>query len=57
MSRTEKIAIGSILVGLVVLALKGPPLAVSRRALFDRAMAVERRFGLPARGWVKAMRL
>ncbi len=42
---------------LVVLALKGPALAVSRRALFDRAMMVEQRYGLPARGWVKSLRV
>ena len=40
---------------LVVLGLKGPPLAVSRRDLADRATAVQMRFGLPARAWARAI--
>lgn len=42
---------------LVVLALKGPPLRVTRKSLFDRADVVHARYGLPARGWAKAIRL
>ena len=41
---------------LVALALKGPPLRVDRRALFERADAVKARYGLPARGWAKTIR-
>ena len=41
---------------LVVLALKGPPLRVDRRALFERADLVKARYGLPARGWAKTIR-
>ena len=42
---------------LVVLALKGPPLAVSRRELAARAAVVQSRYGLPARAWARAIRL
>jgi spermidine synthase len=41
---------------LVVLALKGPPLRVSRQALFERADTVQAQYALPARGWAKAIR-
>jgi spermidine synthase len=41
---------------LVVLALKGPPLQVARRELFDRADLLRARYGLPARGWAKTIR-
>jgi len=40
---------------LVVLALKGPPLHVSRRALLDRADTVKARYSLPARGWARTV--
>lgn len=42
---------------LVVLALKGPPLQVTRRLLFDRADLVQARYRLPAKGWAKTIRL
>ncbi len=42
---------------LVVLALKGPPLQVTRKALFDRADTVQARYRLPARAWAKTIRL
>jgi spermidine synthase len=42
---------------LVALALKGPPLRVTRKALFERAAAVQARYALPARGWAKTIRL
>ncbi len=41
---------------LVVVALKGPPLRVDRRELFERADHVKARYGLPARGWAKTIR-
>jgi spermidine synthase len=41
---------------LVVLALKGPPLGVSRAELFERADAIQARYSLPARGWAKTIR-
>ncbi|HVL56453.1 MAG TPA: methyltransferase [Burkholderiaceae bacterium] len=40
---------------LILLAFRGPPLAVTRHQLFERALEVERRWRLPARGWVKAL--
>lgn len=40
---------------LVVLALKGPRLRVSRRALLDRADLVKARYSLPARGWARTV--
>ncbi len=40
---------------LVVLALKGQPLTVSRRALFERAAMIRSVYGLPARGWAKSL--
>jgi spermidine synthase len=42
---------------LVVLGLKGPPLAVTRRELAARAALVQARFGLPARAWARAIHL
>jgi spermidine synthase len=42
---------------LVVLALKGPPLTVTRRELAARASAVQARFGLPARAWARTVNL
>ncbi|MGE0803767.1 MAG: spermidine synthase [Lautropia sp.] len=42
---------------LVVLALKGPPLAITRRMLFERALQIEARYRLPARGWAKTIRI
>src|SRR3546814_3401469 len=39
----------------VVLALKGPVLAVSVRRFLDRADAVESAYGLPARQWARAL--
>jgi len=42
---------------LVVLALKGPPLQVTKRLLFDRADLVQARYRLPAKGWAKTIRL
>ena len=41
---------------LVALALKGPPVRVDRRDLFERADLVKARYGLPARGWAKSIR-
>jgi spermidine synthase len=41
---------------LVVLAFAGPPLAVDAARLFERAAQIERRWGLPARGWAQALR-
>ena len=41
---------------LVVLALKGPPLRMTRRELFERADAIQARYSLPARGWAKTVR-
>ena len=41
---------------LVVLALRGPPLAITRRMLFERAIVLEARYRLPARGWAKVIR-
>jgi spermidine synthase len=41
---------------LVVLALKGPPLRVERRELFERADIIRARYGLPARGWANSIR-
>jgi spermidine synthase len=41
---------------LVVLALKGPPVRVDRRELFERADLIKARYGLPARGWAKTIR-
>ena len=40
---------------LVVLALKGPPLGVSRGELFERADAIRACYSLPARGWAKTI--
>jgi spermidine synthase len=40
---------------LVVLALKGPPLRVSRKDLATRAAWIEEQYSLPARRWVKAV--
>ncbi len=40
----------------VLLAFKGPPLAVSWELLARRAREVERRWRLPARGWYEAIR-
>lgn len=42
---------------MVVLALKGPPLRVTRRELLDRADSLQARYRLPARAWAKAIRL
>lgn len=42
---------------LVVLALKGPPLAAGRRELAARASVVQARYGLPARAWARAIGL
>ena len=39
---------------LVLLALKGPPLQVSRRQLLARARVLEEDYGLPARKWARA---
>lgn len=39
----------------VVLAFKGPPLQWDRESMFDRADALERRFGLPARRWARSL--
>lgn len=39
----------------VLLAFKGPPLQVGRREIFERAMAVQQRWRLPARAWAKAL--
>jgi spermidine synthase len=41
---------------LVVLALKGPPLRVDRRTLFERADYIKAHYGLVARGWAKTIR-
>jgi spermidine synthase len=41
---------------LVVLALKGPPLRVARKDLLARADAIQSRYGLPARRWVRHVR-
>ena len=40
---------------LVLLALKGPPLQVSRRQLLARARVLEEDYGLPARKWARAV--
>ncbi len=40
---------------LVVLALKGPPLRVSRKDLSTRAARIEEEYSLPARRWAKAV--
>lgn len=40
---------------LVLLALKGPPLAVSREQLLDRAAVLKTDYGLPARKWARAL--
>ena len=40
---------------LVLLALKGPPLQVSRRQLMARARVLEEDYGLPARKWARAV--
>lgn len=39
----------------VVLAFKGPPIAVSLEQLFARAGVVESQYGLPAKKWVRSM--
>jgi spermidine synthase len=41
---------------LVVLALKGPPVRVSRQDLLARAAAIQARYGLPARRWAGSAR-
>ena len=40
---------------LVLLALKGPPLQVSRQQLLDRARLLEKRLRLPAVKWARAI--
>ncbi len=40
----------------IVLAFNGPPLALPWAVLYERALEVERLFGLPARKWVSGLR-
>jgi spermidine synthase len=61
-ARIAEVFSGNVLVlppveagNLVLLGLKGPPLRVERRDLFERAAEIERRWRLPARGWAKAL--